>query len=123
MRCRAQSPGRSSIFTIFRKTVRRAVSRPKPSVERLVDQLVLLAAPLLAERVAELVTERYGEVAPLLDAAGAARYLGTEAETDRRWVREGRIGAIRLGDGPKARLRFDPKALRDELFTPPITDE
>jgi hypothetical protein len=86
--------------------------------EILAEQLVDRAAPLLAERVAALVAERYGEVPPLLDAAGAARYLGADEATVRRWAREGLIPHIRIGDGPKAPLRFDPEALRDELSIP-----
>ena len=64
----------------------------------------------LAARVAELLEER-GARRPsgsLVDAAELARRLGT----DRSWVysHASELGAIRLGDGPKARLRFDPDA-------------
>jgi hypothetical protein len=64
----------------------------------------------LAMRVAELLEQR-GARRPtggLVDAAELARRLGT----DRSWVysHATELGAIRLGSGPKARLRFDPEA-------------
>jgi hypothetical protein len=63
----------------------------------------------LAVRVAELLEQR-GARRPtggLVDAAELARRLGT----DRSWVysHAAELGAIRLGSGPKARLRFDPE--------------
>jgi hypothetical protein len=74
----------------------------------------------LALRVAELLEER-GARRPsgaLVDAAELARRFGT----DRSWVysHASKLGAIRLGDGPKARLRFDPEAaaLRMRLGNP-----
>jgi len=85
----------------------------------LADRMVEAIAPRLVERVAELVAQRFGELPPLLDAAGASRYLGIEESTVRKWAREGLIPVVRLGDGPKARLRFDPNALRDHLSEAP----
>jgi hypothetical protein len=65
----------------------------------------------LAVRLAELLAERQrGDAqAELLDAAAVARRLGT----NRSWVYEHQreLGAVRLGSGPKARLRFDPRKL------------
>lgn len=63
----------------------------------------------LAVRVAELLEQR-GARRPtggLVDAAELARRLGT----DRSWVysHATELGAIRLGSGPKARLRFNPE--------------
>jgi hypothetical protein len=58
---------------------------------------------------------RIGENArePLLDAAGIAHWLGV----DRGWVYENaaELGALRLGSGPRARLRFDPEIVRERL--------
>jgi len=67
----------------------------------------------LAERVAELVSPRL-EPAGLVDADAVARYLNVE----RAWVYENaiRLRARRLGDGPKARLRFSLKDV-DEAVT------
>jgi hypothetical protein len=61
----------------------------------------------IAERVLELLRERDGRAVRLVDAAALARTLGV----GRDWVyaRARELGAVRLGDGPKARLRFDPE--------------
>jgi hypothetical protein len=74
----------------------------------------------VAVRVAELLEQRGPRHAPggLVDAAELARRLGT----DRSWVyaHAAELGAIRLGSGPRARLRFDPEAavLRARLGDP-----
>jgi hypothetical protein len=49
----------------------------------------------------------------LVTAATLADYLGVS----RAWVYENalRLGAVRLGDGPKARLRFDLEHARSTL--------
>ena len=51
--------------------------------------------------------------APLIDASALAVELGVS----RDWVYEhaAELGALRLGSGPKARLRFDPVAARAAL--------
>jgi hypothetical protein len=51
--------------------------------------------------------------AELLTAADIARRHGV----DRSWVyaNADRLGAVRLGDGPKPRLRFDPERVRAAL--------
>lgn len=70
------------------------------SVERAsVDELV----EAVAVRVAELLDER-STPAPWLDADAVARLLNV----DRSFVYEhaAELGARRLGEGPKARLRF-----------------
>ncbi len=91
--------------------------------DQVADQLIDELAPRLLERVAELIAERYGPLPPLLDAAGAGTYLGIDEATVRNWARDGRIPVIRLGDGPKSRLRFDPQALRDHLTSAPNVTE
>lgn len=50
---------------------------------------------------------------PLIDASALAVELGVS----RDWVYEHatELGALRLGSGPKARLRFDPAVARDAL--------
>src|SRR5271165_5008089 len=54
-----------------------------------------------------------GPRVPLVDAATLARELGTS----RDWVYEHSdlLGALRLGSGPRPRLRFDPVAARAAL--------
>src|SRR4051794_5586196 len=67
----------------------------------------------VARRVAELLRASTRATEPLVDAAQLARILGVE----RDWVyaRANRLGAVRLGDGPKARLRFDMARVRATL--------
>lgn len=91
---------------------------PPSRFEILAARLVEAVAPRLVERVAELIAERYGEPPPLLDSEGAAAYVGVDAETIRRWTREGVIPSHVFGDGPRARLRFDPVELREQSFRP-----
>ncbi|WP_037497651.1 hypothetical protein [Solirubrobacter soli] len=67
----------------------------------------------VARRVAELLRASTSATEPLVDAAELARILGV----DRDWVyaHARRLGAVRLGDGPKARLRFDIERVRATL--------
>jgi hypothetical protein len=73
----------------------------------------------IAERVAELVVERIGDAAApagsadLVDAAEIARRFGLCAATVR--ARADAFGAIRVGDGPRPRLRFDPERVAAAL--------
>lgn len=57
----------------------------------------------IAQRVAELIRDECGTT--LVDTATAARRLGVSEDYVRDHADE--LGAVRLGDGPKARLRFD----------------
>lgn len=61
----------------------------------------------LARRVIELLELRGLQGRELVDAAELARRLGIE----RSWVYSHAIelGAVKLGEGPKPRLRFDPQ--------------
>lgn len=69
----------------------------------------------LAELVADLVVERLEAPAPggLVDAATLARLLGVERGFVYRHADE--LGAVRLGDGPRARPRFDVEEARRRL--------
>jgi hypothetical protein len=81
-------------------------------VRRAAAELTPDAIEQIAQRVAELL--RHGGAEPeapastpqLVSAAQLARRLGVT----RAWVYEhaSELGAVALGDGPKARLRFDP---------------
>lgn len=64
----------------------------------------------IAQRVAELLR---GEKAPagLVDAATVARALGLSRATV--YERADDLGAVRLGEGPRARLRFDLAEVRE----------
>jgi hypothetical protein len=61
----------------------------------------------IARRVVELLDRRGVQRRELVDAAALARRFGIE----RSWVYSHAIelGAVKLGDGPKPRLRFDPE--------------
>ncbi len=62
----------------------------------------------LAGRIAELLGgRRPAPIARLLDTRELAEVLGVRP----RWVHEhaSELGAIRLGEGPRAPLRFDPE--------------
>lgn len=69
----------------------------------------------IARRVVELLREEdlAGPDMVLLSAAEVAPRFGVTSE----WVRDNadRLGAIRLGDGPRPRLRFDPKKVAAAL--------
>ncbi|TMK40059.1 MAG: hypothetical protein E6G56_08650 [Actinobacteria bacterium] len=66
-------------------------------------------AEIVARRVVELLRDRPTEPQPFIDAAEVARRFGVT----RSWVYDhaGPLGAIRLGAGPRARLRFDSGAV------------
>jgi hypothetical protein len=68
----------------------------------------------LAVRVVELLREsdaqqKGGESDDLIDAAAVARRLGISRATV--YAKANQLGAIRLGSGKRARLRFDPTLL------------
>lgn len=69
----------------------------------------------IAERVVEHLAERDGRrvTLGLATAAEVAKLYGVTPS----WVyaNKKRLGAVRLGDGPKARLRFDLERVEDEL--------
>jgi hypothetical protein len=67
----------------------------------------------VAARVVELLNDQPGTASRLVDATTLARALGV----DRDWVyaRARELGAVRLGAGPKARLRFDVARARAAL--------
>src|SRR4051812_11744587 len=92
---------------------RREVGRPM--TERLHPEDLARLADLVAERVAaRLLAESTDAHAPeLLTAREVAERFGVSAE----WVRENadRLGVIRLGDGPRPRLRFDGEQVHAAL--------
>lgn len=67
----------------------------------------------IAQRVAELLSDRAREPFRLLDTPAVARMLAVSEE----WVRAhaAELGAIRVGDGPKGALRFDAARIRAAL--------
>jgi hypothetical protein len=89
----------------------------------LTDAQLEALAELVAGRLVELLHDRPTGPEPLIDAAEVARRFGVT----RSWVYDhaGPLGAVRLGNGPRARLRFDPGAVAlalkraDEPMDPP----
>jgi hypothetical protein len=67
----------------------------------------------IARRVVELLAQRAPERRELVDAAELARRLGVE----RSWVYTHaiRLGAIKLGNGRRPRLRFDPQVAIERI--------
>ena len=66
-----------------------------------------VAVEAVARKVVELLEQRGVQKRALVDAAELARLFGIE----RSWVYSHAIelGVVKLGDGPKPRLRFDPE--------------
>jgi hypothetical protein len=82
---------------------------------------------VLAQRLAELLENQAMEsrqIGQLVDAAAVARLLGVSRATV--YAKADELGAIRIGSGKRARLRFDPvwiigdhlAASRDRNATP-----
>ncbi len=67
----------------------------------------------VARRVVELLMAEQVPTDALINAAEVARRFGVSRSTV--YERAGELGAIRLGDGPKARLRFDPQTVAERL--------
>ncbi len=67
----------------------------------------------------DAISEHVAELAALPDRAALvdARTLAAELGVARDWVyaNADRLGAVRLGDGPRARLRFDVTRARERL--------
>lgn len=93
---------------------------PEPVEVRLDDQTV----DRLARRVAELLRET-----PLSEGRGsrrsADRFLSAAQvaerwQVDREWVyaHADELGVLRLGSGPRPRLRFDPDRIAERLAPP-----
>jgi hypothetical protein len=81
-----------------------------------IDQVAERVAELLSQRIAAPETVR-GAVEPgLLSAAEVSRWWGV----DRSWVYDhaDQLGAIRLGNGKRPRLRFDPDRVAQALNPP-----
>lgn len=82
------------------------VAAPFDATSSNVEQLAAALAPMIAEHVADACLPR------IVDAAGLAEYL--HVSRDVIYANADRLGAIRLGDGERPRLRFvlDAEAVR-----------
>jgi hypothetical protein len=104
--------------------VNRSVTTPRPTQDPATSSGTLRPEPEIVEAIALRVVEllaaepRSDREGNLIDAAELARRFGM----DRAWVysHASELGAVRLGDGPNARIRFDPK--RAEQALRPVGD-
>ena len=95
------------------------VERDADRTEQTVVQLDVRSVEAIVQRLAELIGGGAGRqqepavAGRLLSASEVAERWGV----DRSWVYQHaeRLGAIRLGDGPRPRLRFDPQLLARRL--------
>ena len=74
----------------------------------------------IAQRVLELLGDRNGDEIQLLTVAQVARRFQVHPS----WVYANarRLGALRLGAGPKAPVRFDPRRVALAVEDPPLSD-
>src|SRR5215218_9612413 len=80
-------------------------------------ELDLTLVDLIAQRVLQLLGDRNGDEIQLLTVAQVARRFQVHPS----WVYANarRLGALRLGTGPKAPLRFDPRRVALAVEAPP----
>ena len=81
--------------------------------------LDLTLVDLIAQRVLQLLGDRDGDEVQLLTVAQVARRFQVHPS----WVYANarRLGALRLGTGPKAPLRFDPRRVALAVEDPPLS--
>src|SRR5215212_8693887 len=82
--------------------------------------LDLTLVDFVARRVLELIGDRHGDEIQLLTVA----QVGRRFQVHPSWVYANarRLGALRLGTGPKAPLRFDPRRVALAVEDPPLSD-
>lgn len=91
----------------------RAITRLAPET---IEQIARRVAQLLQQPAPETASQAEHDPAGLLTATQLAKQLGVS----RSWVYENarRLGAITLGQGPRARLRFDLQTAKAALQAP-----
>ena len=101
----------------------RSREHPDLDTERARDGIDNAHVEALAQRVVELLRadDRESAARRLVDAATLAAELGVE----RSWVYEhaNELHPIRLGTGPKARLRFDARIVRGTLIARSVSEQ
>ena len=92
-----------------------AVSGPHEPAGQVREERTLSDADIerIAQRTAELVARAGGGGCRIVDVATVARELGVSVDYVYEHQRE--LGAMRLGRGPKASLRFDLAAIMRSL--------
>jgi hypothetical protein len=93
-------------------------SRPHEPAERVLDEHTLSEADIerIAQRTAELVADARGAGSRIVDVATVARQLGVSVAYVYEHQRE--LGAMRLGRGRRACLRFDLASIVRSLRPP-----
>src|ERR671918_752126 len=83
--------------------------------------LELRLVDVIAHRVLQLLGDRNGDEVQLLTVAQVARRFQVHPS----WVYANarRLGALRLGPGPKAPLRFDPRRVALAVEDPPLSGD
>jgi hypothetical protein len=98
---------------------RLAIATPATAAARLATEDVVAIAELVTHELrgtydkGPSANNGHADSSPLVDAAELARQLGLSRATV--YANADRLGAVRLGDGEKARLRFDPEAAKAAL--------
>jgi hypothetical protein len=81
----------------------------------------LLLSPAIIEAIAQRVAELLRADLPAVQTLLTPSEVAERFAVSRTWVYEHAedLGAIRLGGGPRARLRFDPERVRQALGRAP----
>jgi hypothetical protein len=100
--------GSPRLAALIAREIELMATRHGPLVALDVDEI-----DAVAEHLAELATSTPALTVGLIDARELAELLGVA----RDWVyaNADRLGGVRLGDGPRARLRFDADRARQAL--------
>jgi hypothetical protein len=86
-----------------------------------IDAVAVRVVELLSELDAQKWPSAQRAAACLMDAATVARLLGVSRGTV--YAKADELGAIRIGSGPRARLRFDPARIVSTAPAPPGPDK
>lgn len=107
-RTRSVATGGSRLATLIAREIELLATRHGGLVAFEVDEI-----DAVAEHLAELAASTPRPTVGLIDARELAERLGVA----RDWVyaNADRLGGVRLGDGPRARLRFDIDRAREAL--------
>jgi hypothetical protein len=81
------------------------------------DQVTIEA---VAQRVVELLLGEEAVLSTLVDASVIARRFSVSTDYVYRYADD--LGVVRLGNGKKARLRFDPAIVRERLEQRAVRD-
>lgn len=75
-------------------------------IKQIATQVASIIAPAIVSELASEIAESLKADKPLLTTKQKAEQLGIEPATLRKWVREGKIDAVKSGDSNQAKLYF-----------------